>query len=93
MHPFLDEDGNPTFIPELEAAHLAKRSRTVLLGDRTIEFEHDRVHLPGSNHGTEGGWFYFSDGGGEWYDWHRLAAHPAPKAYIWYWPRTGKRPP
>ena len=93
MHPFLDEDGTPTFIPELEAPHLAKRSRTVLLGDRTIEFHEKHGYVPASNHGKEGGWFYFSDGGGEWHDWHRLAAHPAPKTYIWYWPRTAKHPP
>jgi prepilin-type N-terminal cleavage/methylation domain-containing protein len=90
---FSDADGQPTFSPYLESPNICRtRSpRLVLLGDRTVELAPKRKNLPGSNHGREGGWFYFTTGDAQWWSWNRLTPHPG-RLYTWYWPRL-IRPP
>ncbi len=86
---FPDDEGQPTYDPILEAPERGKRinPRAVLLGDRTVELVPPNWRIPGSNHGREGGWFLFTSGQAQWFDWGRLAAHPT-KVYVWYWPRV-----
>lgn len=86
-HEFPDPAGKPTFIPAMEAPHLARKKRTVLLGDRTVTLNPGPGSSPGSNHEREGGWFYYTSGDTLWLPWNRLAAHPS-RACDWYWPRT-----
>lgn len=88
---FRDADGEPTFDPEAEGPNAARSSDVVLVGDRVVELAPGKRHIPGSNHGHEGGWFYFTPGYTKWYPWKRLTAHPS-HAYIWYWPRTHSHP-
>lgn len=86
--PFETDDGTPTFKPELEAPHLSKNARLVLIGDRVIDLPGPQ-NLPHSNHGEEGGWFFFTTGDAEWWDKDKLTAHPEPfpRIRIWYFPR------
>lgn len=86
---FEDEHGNPTFNPQLEAPNIGRSARLVLTGDRTVELTPRTKHVPGSNHGREGGWFCFTTGDVQWWPWERLTPHPT-KMYLWYWPRTCK---
>jgi prepilin-type N-terminal cleavage/methylation domain-containing protein len=89
---FEDADGVPTFniayeSPDREVNKV--NPRAVLLGDRTVEFQPGKKNLPSSNHGREGGWFFYTTGEVRWHARETLTAHPAP-TYLWYWPRTGR---
>lgn len=89
---FEDANGVPTFNVAYESPDREVNKvnpRAVLLGDRTVELQPGKRNLPSSNHGREGGWFYYTDGELRWHPWKTLTAHPAP-TYVWYWPRTGR---
>ncbi len=88
--PFTDDGGRPTFQPATESPDRAVNRaspRTVLAGDRTVEFKPKVKSVPGSNHSREGGWFCYTTGDVLWRDWALLSPHPAVNTYIWYWPR------
>ncbi|MHC4797717.1 MAG: type II secretion system protein [Planctomycetota bacterium] len=81
---------NGTFDHATESPDIDRNVNAVLIGDRTVEFGEQQRNMPGSNHGREGGWFYFVAGNADWRDWDTLQAHPThPKSYTWYWPKTG----
>lgn len=61
--------------------------RAVLMGDRVRELKPFIRNVAKSNHGREGGWFYFAAGNVEWWSWNRLTAHHS-LSFDWYWPRT-----
>ncbi|GMU20854.1 MAG: hypothetical protein AMXMBFR13_09500 [Phycisphaerae bacterium] len=61
--------------------------RAVLMGDRVRELKPFIRNVARSNHGREGGWFYFAAGNVEWWSWNRLTAHHS-LSFDWYWPRT-----
>jgi type II secretory pathway pseudopilin PulG len=88
---FPDAAGNPTFNPERESPDPRRNTRAVLAGDRTIRFGPKGKNIIGSNHGDQGGWFYFVAGDVGWRSMSTLAAHPT-APYIWYWPRTASPP-
>lgn len=88
---FIDESGNATFDAEVESPDLPHNASAVLLGDRTVEPGPRWANMPGSNHGKDGGWFYFVAGDAAWRDWSNLTRHPT-SPYIWYWPRTARWP-
>jgi len=87
---FPDANGRPTFNPAVESPERRMNRvnpRTVLMGDRTVELVPPNRNIAGSNHGREGGWFLFTSGDVQWWNWERLTAHPT-KIYTWYWPRV-----
>jgi prepilin-type N-terminal cleavage/methylation domain-containing protein len=91
---FPDASGRPTFDPLKESPHRNldgqplnhSNPRTVLCGDRTGELTKLPQTIAGSNHGREGGWFYYTSGDVQWRGWDKLTAHPA-KTFVWYWPQ------
>ncbi|MBI4578355.1 MAG: prepilin-type N-terminal cleavage/methylation domain-containing protein [Planctomycetes bacterium] len=85
-HTYPDADNKPTFNPDLESPDSPRAERAVLTGDRTTEFGPKGKNIVGSNHGNQGGWFYFIEGDALWWEWDKLTAHPT-APYIWYWPR------
>jgi Tfp pilus assembly protein PilE len=94
---FPDVHGRPTFDPEVEAPDSRRNPNAVLIGDRVVEWDEElgnpppRGYLPGSNHGKEGGWFYFVGGYAQWITYDQLATHPRfsrGTARVWYWPKT-----
>jgi type II secretory pathway pseudopilin PulG len=87
-HQFPDDNGMPTYYPELESPDIPHKPNAVLFGDRTGELAPNMKHIPGSNHAREGGWFYFTGGYAEWWSWEQLTPHPTNR-FIWYWPQTG----
>lgn len=89
VNSFPDTDGRDTFRPELEEPNNKRKRRAVLIGDRTVELAPGRRNIPGSNHGREGGWFFYTTGDALWSNWDDLAAHPT-VIYDWYWPRTAR---
>jgi type II secretory pathway pseudopilin PulG len=80
-------EGRPTYVWELESPNSKCRRHNVLVGDRTVEInpQYRKLALRGSNHGRQGGWFYFTTGDASWWTWSRLTAHPT-RIYDWYWP-------
>lgn len=89
---FPDASGRPTFNPATESPERRvnrANSRAVLIGDRTVEIVPPNRSIPQSNHGREGGWFFFTTGDAQWWSWERLTAHPT-VVYHWYWPRVGR---
>jgi prepilin-type N-terminal cleavage/methylation domain-containing protein len=92
---FPDADGQPTFNPATESPERRinrVNPATVLIGDRTVELVPPNRNIPGSDHGCEGGWFFFTSGDAQWRSWQRLTAHPT-KIYLWYWPRVSRPAP
>lgn len=92
---FPDAAGRPTFDPARESPD-RRLNRVnpwaVLAGDRTVDVPLKGGATPGSNHGREGGWFYFTAGEVRWFPWEQLTPHPG-SIYTWYWPRVVRRPP
>jgi prepilin-type N-terminal cleavage/methylation domain-containing protein len=89
---FPDPQGQPTFHPPTESPERRinrVNPRAVLIGDRTVELVPPNRNIAESNHGREGGWFFFTTGDVQWGGWNRLAVHPT-NIYLWYWPRTGR---
>jgi len=87
---FPDPSGQPTFNPATESPEQRinhVNTRTILMGDCTVEIVPPNRNIAGSNHGSEGGWFLFTTGDAHWWSWPRLTAHPT-SVYIWYWPRV-----
>ena len=91
VNRFKEANGQPTFDPRRESPGIGRDSRKVLTGDRTVELGPKQRNVVGSNHGREGGWFYFTTGDAQWWPWERLTAHPT-NVYIWYWPRISAPP-
>ena len=90
-NPFLDEMGQPTFDPDRESPDDRHFHKATLIGDRTVEHAPGPPYIPGSNHGHEGGWFFFVGGNAKWCQWETLTAHPS-RIYDWYWPRINEKP-
>ncbi len=88
---FRDASDRPTFNAAAESPDVPRNNRAVLIGDRTVEFGPKGKNIPGSNHGKQGGWFYYVAGDMHWRNWSVLTAHPT-SPYIWYWPRTTRFP-
>jgi type II secretory pathway pseudopilin PulG len=89
-YTYPDAHGNPTFAPSRESPDRRLNpatGRAVLIGDRAVELAPGIRGLAPSNHGREGGWFYYTYGDVQWVGWDRLTAHPT-RTYIWYWPRV-----
>lgn len=102
MYSFPDADGQPTFDPLKESPHRNyygkpmnhSNPRVVLTGDRVVERAPGTRSKASSNHGQEGGWFYFTTGDAQWRPWKTLTGHTTPaKKHIWYWPSMVNRTP